>query len=476
MMLRRLVIGLLFVGLGCVAQPASEAVPAPLPAADGQPPREDAGPVRPELQERADRLVRLALEEGQAYGILRRLVETAPHRLAGSSGAERAVEWGVEEMQRLGLERVRRETCMVPRWIRGPLERLTTTDGEQQFAITALGGSIGTAEGGITGEVLMVRRVEDLATLGEAAQGKIVFFNRPMNPALLNTFAAYGGAVDQRSSGPIEAAKAGAVAVIVRSMTTLINDYPHTGATNYHDDVTKIPAAAISTAGAERLATMLGSGAVRLRLELSCRTEPDVESANVVGDLRGTDRADEIVLIGGHLDCWDLGQGAHDDGAGIAHCLAAIDLIQRAGLRPRRTIRVVLYMNEENGIRGAKAYVEQHRHELDKHRYAIESDRGGLDPRGFTSSARGARLEAVKSLADPLRPHGMGVVIPGGGGVDISFLGKTGTELYGLMPSSQRYFDFHHSDLDRIEAVNSRELELGAAAMAYMASVLADED
>jgi hypothetical protein len=379
-------------------------------------------------------------------------------------------------MQRLGLTNIRLEKCMVPRWVRGATEELTTPDGATRWPIAALGGSIGTANEGIEAEVVMVRSFEQVQQMGEGARGKIVFFNRPMNPALLNTFVAYGGAVNQRSNGAIVAGAAGGVAAIVRSMTTLINDSPHTGATGYQDGVPPVPAVAISTRGAEQLAAKLRQGPVRLRLRLSCRTEPDVESANVVGDFAGSERPDEIVLIGAHLDCWDLGQGAHDDGAGVAHCLAAVDLLRRCDVRPRRTIRVVLYMNEENGVRGAKAYVAAHAAELSLHIAAIESDRGGLDPRGFTTSARGARLAQLKRLVEPLRSRNMGAVIEGGGGVDISFLGPSGTELFGLLPSSQRYFDYHHSELDTIDAVNARELSLGAAAMAYLASVLADEE
>lgn len=446
---------------------------------DGDSNSGSAGP----LEARARRLVSMALANGQAYEILQDLCVTAPHRLAGSPGAARAVQWGCDTMRRLGLENVRREPVMVPRWVRGDVERLVLvgasgSNGDaEEFQITALGGSIGTPAEGISGEVVMVRSFRQLEQLGSRVRGKVVFFNRPMNPALLNTFAAYGGAVNQRSRGPIEAARAGGVAVIVRSMTTLINDHPHTGATGYRDGVPKVPAVAISTKGAERLASLLAQGAVTLNLKLSCRTEPDVLSANVVGEIEGT-ASEEIVLIGGHLDAWDIGHGAHDDGAGIAHCLEAMRLIREAGIRPRRTIRCVLYMNEENGVRGARGYVERYRLQLERgtHYAAIESDRGGFRPRGFDSSARGERLARLRKLVEPLRDYNMGAMIKGrSGGVDISFLRPHCELLFGLVPSSQRYFDYHHSDLDRVEVVNERELALGAAALAYLASVLADE-
>jgi len=430
-----------------------------------------------ELNARADRLVSMALANGQAYEILEDLCTTAPHRLAGSPGAERAVEWGYDTMRRLGLRNVRREAVMVPRWVRGDIEKLSLVGTAEEFKITALGGSIGTPAAGLAGEVVMVRSFEQLKQLGDKARGKIVFFNRLMNPALLNTFAAYGGAVDQRSRGPIHAARAGGIAAIVRSMTTLINDYPHTGATRYEAGLPKVPAVAISTKGAERLAALLQEGTVSLNLQLSCRTLPDVASANVVGEIVGM-KPNEIVLIGGHLDAWDIGQGAHDDGAGIAHCLEAMRLIQVSGLCPKRTIRCVLYMNEENGVRGARAYVQRHKQDLERgtHYAAIESDRGGFRPRGFDSSARDERLAELQRVVEPLRSYHMGAMIKGRhGGVDISFLRPYCRLLFGLVPSSQRYFDFHHSDLDRMEAVNERELALGAAALAYLASVLADE-
>ncbi len=446
------------------------------------------GAGREELAVRAERLVSMSLVNGQAYEILEDLCATAPHRLAGSPGADRAVQWGYDTMLRMGLANVRREPITVPRWVRGDTEKLVRVDaagrsgtgtngGAEEFRVTALGGSIGTPSTGITGEVLMVRSFDQLRQLGDRALGKIIFFNRPMNPALLNTFSAYGKAVNQRSLGAIQAGRVGGVAAIVRSMTTLINDYPHTGATSYREEVPKVPAVAISTKGADRLAALLEQGPVTVNLKLSCRTLPDVPSANVVGEIVGRE-PDQIVLIGGHLDAWDIGQGAHDDGSGIAHCLEAMRLIQAAGIRPKRTIRCVLYMNEENGVRGARGYAERHKQDLKSgsHYAAIESDRGGLQPRGFDTSARDQRLEELQQFVEPLRRYHMGAMIKGStGGVDISLLEPHCKLLFGLVPSSQRYFDYHHSDLDRIEAVNERELALGAAAVAYLASVLADE-
>ena len=421
---------------------------------------------------RAKTLVELALNEGKAYELLKELTTVAPHRLSGSVGAEIAVNWGLETMRQMGLENVRRVACMVPHWVRGDTCKVTiqSSHGEEELPALALGGSVGTK--GVNGEVLMIRHFKQLENIGDKAKGKIVFFNRPMPRALLNTFAAYGQSVPQRTQGAFEAAKVGAVAAIVRSMTTRIDDSPHTGAMRYGKGVAKLPTAAISTRAAEHLSKLLKSGeTVELSLVQNCKTLPDVPSANVVGELRGSELPEEYVVIGGHLDCWDVGQGAHDDGAGVVHSLEAVRLLMLAGYKPKRTIRVVLFMNEENGLRGARAYAASQA--KDRHIAAIESDRGGFRPRGFTSSARGAELQRYKKIADALRPYEMGAMIPGSGGADVNQIKNTTT--FGLIPSSQRYFDYHHSERDTIEMVNERELQLGAAAIAYLALELANQ-
>jgi hypothetical protein len=360
--------------------------------------------------------------------------------------------------------------------VRGDTEELIAhaADGPRSLRISALGGSVGTPPDGLTAGVLMVRTFEELRNRAEEARGKIIFFNRPMPRRLLNTFQAYGEAVPQRSNGAVEAAKVGAVAAIVRSMTTRLDDMPHTGALRYDEAAPRVPAAAISTQGAEELAATLSrEPALRLQLRLSCKSLPDVESANVVGELPGDTAADEVVLIGAHLDAWDIGQGAHDDGAGCAQCLDAARLLRQTGARLDRTLRVVLFMNEENGLRGAHAYAERHRGALKSHVAAIESDRGGLEPRGFTTSLDEGRWPTIRNILRPLAAEGMGTLLPGGGGADISVLGPAGVPLFGLFASPQRYFDYHHSDLDRLEHVNERELQLGAAALAYFAGALA---
>lgn len=431
--------------------------------------------VRADLDARAAKLVELALESGSAHELLRSLCETAPARLSGSANAARAVDWGVEAMRAVGLSNVRTEPVLVPHWERGEPEACELLDDSGavvgRYRVLALGGSIATPPGGIEAEVVRVRGFDELEERSADLAGRIVFFDAPMPRALANTFAAYGQAVPQRTRGAAEAGRYGGVLALVRSMTTAVDGYPHTGSMIYGDDVERVPAAAISTLDAEDLAARLEDGPVRLRVRMSCRNLPDAPGANVVGEIPGTDLADEIVTIGGHLDSWDVGQGAHDDGSGCIHALEAARLILAAGLQPRRTIRVVFFANEENGLRGALAHAELHAGE--SHHAAIESDRGGFAPLGFTTTARGDAMEALRPITAALAPFHMGALLPGGGGADIGPLAAHGAELFGLVTIAQRYFDFHHSEQDRVENVDPRELALGAAAVAHLAAALA---
>jgi hypothetical protein len=425
-----------------------------------------------------ERIVAAALECGEAPRMLRELCTLAPHRLAGSPGAERAVEWALAEMQRLGFENVRKEPCLVPRWERGAPELCEIVAPEEargeRLRILALGGSVGTPEGGLEADIVRVTTWDELAAAGERAHGRIVFFDRPMDPRHPDTFQAYGGAVDQRARGASAAARAGGVAALVRSMTLALDDAPHTGALHYEDGVERVPAAALSTLAARRLAELCARGAVRVRLVQSCRTLADVESANVVGELVGRELPDEVLVVGGHLDAWDVGQGAHDDGAGCVQSIEALRLLKQLGLRPRRTLRAVMFMNEENGTRGAQAYFAAHRDDMARHVLALESDRGGSVPRGFTTDANPRALETLRAIGALLRPAGIESVDPGYGGVDIAPMAAAGVVLVGLRPDSQRYFDVHHSENDVLAAVHPRELELGAAAMAALLYVAAE--
>jgi hypothetical protein len=433
----------------------------------------DAGAAPANPRETVDRIVSTALRSPQAFASLERLVAAAPLRLSGSPGLQAALEWGRAEMERAGLANVRLEPCEVPHWERGDVEELALLDsgGEvlERFAVSALGGSVATPPEGLEAEVIEVRDRSELETLGERARGKLIFFNQPMDPTARDTFEAYGRAVWQRSVGALEAARRGGVGAIVRSMTTRLDDFPHTGAMRYEEGVAQLPAVALSTVGAARLSERLARGApVRLRLRLECRTLSDAPSANVVGELVGRELPDEILVVGAHIDAWDVGVGAHDDGAGCAQAIEAARLIAACGLRPRRTIRVVLFTNEENGLAGARAYRDAHADELERHVLALESDRGGFVPRGFTTDANPTALSVLRTLAEPLASIGADNVKPGGGGADIGVLAPSGVPLVGLLPDSQRYFDVHHCARDTLEQVSPRELELGAAAMAAL--------
>jgi len=370
------------------------------------------------------------------------------------------------------------EPVLVPRWVRGSAEEASVVASGKRKAvplrITALGGSIGTMGEAITAEVVEVKSFEELRVLGDQVKGKIVFFNRAMDRGYLQTFEAYGRAVNQRGQGAVQAARYGAVAALVRSMTTRLDDFPHTGAMSYVDSVKKIPAAAVSTNDAEKLSAMLKNEKnVQVRLKLSCETLPDVESANVAGDIVGSEHPEEVIVLGGHLDSWDKGQGAHDDGAGCVHSLEALRLIKELGLRPKRTIRAVMFMNEENGLRGGIAYAAKDRPN-ERHIAAIESDAGGLMPRGF-GFGDSLTLKQLQPYAPAFRFIGADRFTFGGGGADISELIRKRVPGIGLSVDSHRYFDYHHSDNDTIENVNERELALGSACMAILAYIIAQQ-
>lgn len=426
----------------------------------------------------ARRIADAALSSGHSHEMLRELCTTIGHRLSGSPQAAQAVEWGRRVMIESGLERVHLQPVLVPHWERGAAERVVLTANGIQTPLhaLALGGSVATPAGGIAAEVIEVKGIAEVARLGERARGKIIFFNRPMDPTLVNTFDAYSGAVDQRVHGPVAAARVGAIGVVVRSMTTALDTFPHTGMLRYNDSIAQIPAVAISTADAERLSSTLRQHpAAQLSIQTDCRTLPDAESHNVIGQLTGTEKPDEVVVIGGHLDSWDVGEGAHDDGAGCVQAIEALRLLKVLGLRPKRTIRAVLWMNEENGMRGGIAYADSVGKHGPKHIAAIESDRGGFAPRGFYIEADMQTVERVARWSGYFRIMGAERFIHGGGGADIGPLKAHGTLNIGLNVESHRYFDYHHAASDTFQQVHRRELELGAAAMALLAWLIAEE-
>lgn len=426
------------------------------------------------------KLYDFALTESSCYENLRVLCKDVGHRLSGSPGAQKAVEWGEKTMKNSGFDTVYLQEVMVPHWVRGN-EKLTasfeyTGKKEQkisgklmEYPVTALGGSVGT-NGELSAQIIEVKSMAELKELGEKnIKGKIVFLNRPMGETEIVTFHAYRGCVDQRGSGATEAAKYGAVGVIVRSMTQADDNHPHTGALHYNDSVTKIPAAAISTQTADEFAKALKQGkTVRVWLNLGCETKEDVKSYNVIGELRGSENPDKIIVVGGHLDSWDKGEGAHDDGAGCVHSIEALNILKNCGYKPKNTIRCVLFMNEENGVRGGKKYAEEAKKDGTEHIAAIESDRGGFTPIGFSIEGNAAQLERIRSWKKLFEPYQVTQFEKGGSGVDIGKLKNDKTLLMGFVPDSQRYFDHHHADTDVFESVHKRELELGSAAMAAM--------
>ncbi len=411
----------------------------------------------------------MALLKGQAYSWLDHLSNKIGPRLSGSLNAERAVQYTKKELEGLGLDKVWLQSVMVPKWVRGAKETAyveVASTSRRDLKITALGGSV---SGNIKAEVLEVQGIEDLANYGEdQIKGKIVFFNRPMQANLINTFQAYGGCVDQRYLGAAEAARFGAVGVIVRSLNLRLDDFPHTGTMSYGDlpVASRIPAAAISTNDAEYLSGILKlQRNAQLYFRINSEQLPDVESYNVIGEITGSEFPDEIILVGGHLDSWDLGDGSHDDGAGVVQSMEVLRLFNELGIKPKRTLRVVLFMNEENGLRGANKYAEIAKKNNEKHIFALESDAGGFTPRGFsfdTGNAQFAKIEGWKELFEPYLIH---LFERGGSGADIAPLKDGKVVLAGLRPDSQRYFDHHHSDNDTFEHINKRELELGAATM-----------
>jgi hypothetical protein len=413
-----------------------------------------------------------SLLNGQAYEWLDYLTNRIGSRLSGSLGAERAVAWTKAALDALGLDRVYLQPVKVPKWVRGSKEfaLIETAPGVTfNVPITALGGSVATPSVGLKAFVVEVQGIEELKALGrEQIEGKIVFFNRPMQADLISTFQAYSGCVDQRYSGAKEASAYGAVGVIVRSMNLRLDDLPHTGAMSYGDqDVSKrIPAAAISTNAAEKLSKLLKlEPNLKFLFRQQCKTYPDVWSHNVIGEITGSEFPNEIIVVGGHLDSWDLGDGAHDDGAGVVQSMEVLRLFKATGYKPKRTIRVVLFMNEENGLRGGNAYADNALLTGERHIFALESDAGGFTPRGFSFNCSDAEFAQIESWKPLFKPYLIHYFEQGGSGADIRPLKNKYNVLAGLRPDSQRYFDHHHAENDTFDAVNKRELELGAATM-----------
>ena len=407
------------------------------------------------------------LTKSPAYENLRYLSKEVGARLSGTPAAASAVEYTRQLMESHGFDRVYLQPVMVPHWVRGEKEivrMVSSFSGTIELTSIALGNSVGTGQSGLSSSVVEVQNFDELKELGRKnVEGKIVFFNRPFDYTLINTFAAYSGAVNQRGAGAVEAAKLGAIAVVVRSMASQIDDVPHTGSLRYDDAVTKIPGVAISTKDADLLSqTLKMDPGLNLFVRTTSYMSEDEPSFNVIGEITGSKYPDEIIVVGGHLDSWDVGEGAHDDGGGCIQSIEVLRTFKDLGIKPKRTLRAVMYMNEENGLKGGRKYAEEAQKAGENHIAAIESDRGVFTPKGFTI-VDDEVLTKIKSWSNLFEPYGVKEFIKGGGGADIGPLGASGTKLIGFYPDSQRYFTLHHTAADVFETVDKRELELGSA-------------
>lgn len=426
-----------------------------------------------------DKIYDEALSNGYSYEWLDYLSNQIGGRLSGSINYDRSVKWGMDELKMINLDTVWLQPVMIPKWVRGAPEyaHIESSPGNTiSVPIAALGGSISTPSIGISANVIEVKNFNELKLIGkDSIAGKIIFYNRPMDPTLINTFQAYGGSVNQRTQGAVEAAKLGAIGVIVRSITTSLDDYPHTGSM-YYEGLSlnqRIPAAAISTNGAELLSSMLSLNPnIKFFFRQNSKNFPDVLSHNVIAQINGSEKPDEIIIVGGHLDSWDLGDGSHDDGAGIVQSMEVLRILKDLNYSPKRTIRVVLFANEENGLRGGTKYAEEAKLNNEKHFFALESDAGGFTPRGFSFDTSDKEFKTIKKFEKLFVKYGMNNFFIGGSGADIGPLKNGEVILAGLRPDSQRYFDYHHAASDTFDKINKRELELGAAAMTALVYLL----
>lgn len=445
----------------------------------------EGSPTAPTIDESyhdvVDRIVHSALEHNEAYARLDDLCVGIGHRLSGSSQLERAIAWALETLQKDGQENVHREPVLVPHWVRGNESATMLESRVEPLHILGLGGSVGTPPEGITAPVVVVANEKELEAVGQEAAGSIVLFNNPMPPYDPEKGSGYGTAVRFRSNGARLAADKGAVGCLVRSVTARSLGSPHTGAMHYGDAVAEIPAAAVTIEDAELIAHLVGRGEkVVVNLKMDAKTLPDAPSANVVAELRGATRPDEVVVIGGHLDSWDVGQGAHDDGGGCVMAMEVLNVLRKLGLTPKRTIRVVLWTNEENGLAGARTYAREHADELSNHVAAIESDSGVFAPRGYSldcaDEARAAvAVDQIRQILRMLPPPLDNLEAEtGGSGADIGALKPAGLVLMGHRVDGTRYFDYHHSHADTIDKIDPQDLSQNVAFLAAVTYVIAD--
>ena len=415
----------------------------------------------------ANRIIDAALKDSTAWNRLAEMTEKFGNRLSGTPALEQTIDWVIARMKEDGLQNVRGEPAMVPVWVRGEESAEMVSPRVQNLPMLGLGGSIATSPGGITAAILVVSSFSDLTAKAARASGKIVLFDVP--------FTNYGETVQYRARGAVAAAKVGAVGALVRSVTPYSQRTPHTGGMSYDSTVRRIPAAAITVEDAEMIHRLVDRGeTVKVKLTMSAKTMPDAPSRNVMGELVGSEKPDEIVVFGGHIDSWDVGRGAMDDGGGVIVAWEAVRLLKRLGLKPRRTIRVVGWTNEENGGRGGQAYRDAHKAEVDKHVLAIESDGGVFKPQGFTFTGSDAAFDILKQIALLLDRIDADAMVKGGGGADIGPITALGVPGLGLNVDGTRYFWYHHTAADTIDKLDPNDMARCVATMAVMAYIAAD--
>lgn len=414
------------------------------------------------------------MRNGKAHDLLRELTKGIGGRLAGSVQYTKAVQWGEASLKKLGADKVFLQECMMPNWKRGGKDQaaVVVQNGKKinrALDVLALGNSFGTGGKPLVAEVVAVQDFDEMEAKKDQLKGKIVYFNNKFNPTNIQTFKSYGEAGQYRRSGPSRAAKYGAVGVMIRSLTEATDNNPHTGSTGYDDAYPKIPAIALGNEDADYIWSTTRNSSIKVSMTTNGSFGPDVAGHSVVAELTGTEFPNEYITVGGHLDSWDVNEGAHDDGAGIVQTIEIMRALKTLGYKPKRTLRFVLFANEENGMRGGNKYAEEAKKNNEKHVFALESDAGGFTPRGFGFTVSPLQLTKIQNWLPLLKPYGTDFLQAGGGGADIGPLNKTfGTPIAGLMPDSQRYFDIHHARSDVFENVNKRELNLGAVNMAAL--------
>ena len=427
------------------------------------------GSIAKQHQSDGEKLIDVAMSDTAGFLRLGNMCDTFGPRFSGTDNLEKAIDWILDEMKADGLQNVHGEEVMIPKWVRGNESAHMISPWKKELHMLGLGGSIATPKNGITAEVFVVKSFDDLEERSDEAKGKIILFNVP--------FTNYGKTVQYRSGGAIAASKAGAVASIIRSVGPYSMNTPHTGGMRYEDGVAKIPHAAITVEDASMIARMIERGQkVKITLKMEAHFEDDSPSRNVVAEIEGSEFPEEVIVMGGHIDSWDVGQGAMDDGGGCVAAWQAVKLMKDLGLRPKRTVRVVLWTNEENGLRGGNAYRDAHKASLDNHILAIESDAGVFKPSGFGFSGTDDALAILQDIGTLLKPIESGIITKGGGGADIGPIMREGVPGMGLRVEGSKYFWYHHTNADTWDKLDRDEFNRCVASLAVMAYVVADMD